>query len=267
MIHTITKMNGIGNDFLILDMMTTVSSAINVNDRAIEWCDRDTGLGSSRKGADGLAVLHPSTQGDFRMQIINADGTEPEMCGNAIRCVAVYAFQKGYVGNTMAIETLAGIRQCVVDGDSVRVDMGEPVTRPLNSLVVNDRELKYQYVSMGNPHAVIEVDNVADVPLADLGTQIGRHADFPEGVNVEFIQKDASNALTMRVWERGVGETQACGTGACASLVAGVLNYGVQRAATVSLLGGDLFIEWDASTNTVYMTGPTEFEYTVQVDL
>lgn len=263
---TITKMNGIGNDFLILDFMTT-SSDVNVNELAIAWCDRETGLGDSRKGADGLVVLHPSSINELRMQIINADGTEPEMCGNAIRCVAVYALQKGYAGSSMVVETLAGPRECVVTGDSVRVDMGEPQSRDPKAIQVSGEELVYQFVSMGNPHAVIEVENVDTIPLAKLGTEIGQHADFPEGVNVEFIQKDAENALKMRVWERGVGETQACGTGACASLVAGVLNHGVQRTATVALLGGDLVIEWDEATNKVYMTGPTEVEYTVQVEL
>lgn len=263
---TVTKMNGIGNDFLILDLISG-SSQVSVNELAIAWCDRESGLGDTKKGADGLAVLHPSEDYDFRMQIINADGTEPEMCGNAIRCVAVYAHQKGVVGDSMVVETLAGPRACVVEGESVRVDMGEPNTRDMKTLTIDGKDLVYQFVSMGNPHAVILVDDVDSVSLSSVGTAIGQHSDFPDGVNVEFIQKNADNALKMRVWERGVGETQACGTGACASLVAGVLNHDLQRTATVSLLGGDLVIEWDEVSNSVYMTGPTEFEYAVQVEL
>lgn len=264
---TLTKMNGIGNDFLILDLMQPISQNVDVNTRAVSWCDRETGLGDGKKGADGLAILHPSTECDFRMQIINADGTEPEMCGNAIRCVAVYAVKNGLASADMVIETLAGPRQCQVSGESVKVDMGEPLTQPLRALSFGGGQLSYQFVSMGNPHAVVSVQDVAAVPLEVLGKQIAQHSDFPDGVNVEFIQKDADDALTMRVWERGVGETQACGTGACASLVAAVLNHNLSRKSTISLLGGDLEIEWDEQSNRVFMTGPTELEYTTQVDL
>jgi diaminopimelate epimerase len=264
---TVTKMNGIGNDFLILECINAPLSDVDVNALAIQWCDRKTGLGDDKKGADGLVVLHPSEDHDFRMQIINADGSEPEMCGNAIRCVAVYAVKHNLAPLDMVVETLAGPRNCVVNGDLVRVDMGEPTYVAPKVLDFGGGKLTYQFVSMGNPHAVIAVEDVSSVPIDVLGKIVAQHSNFPNGVNVEFIQKDTNQALTMRVWERGVGETQACGTGACASLVAGVLNHGVHRNATVSLLGGDLDIEWDQESNRVFMTGPTEYEYVIQVDL
>lgn len=211
------------------------------------------------------------------MQILNSDGSEPEMCGNGIRCFAKYAYEEGLVGNTkITVETLAGlIRPEIIlrEGkvEAVRVDMGEPrldsrdipadydtdriISEPLQA---GGRDFMVTCVSMGNPHCVVFVPSMDEVKLKEWGPAICSHPVFPKQTNVEFIQVVDKNNIIMRVWERGAGETLACGTGACASVVAGVLNGKTGREVTVSLAGGNLYIEWDEITGKVFMTGPAE---------
>lgn len=258
----ITKMNGIGNDFFIVDGINEMLPNLDFTSMAPRWCHRQTGLGNRRKGADGIAFLLPSDKADLYMKIINADGSEPEMCGNAIRCVASFAKSKGIVDkNSMHIDTLSGVKQCDIKNNMVKVDMGEPTTQKPENIVIKGRSFSYQYVSMGNPHAVIFVPNSDRFPVAQYGPQIEKHSDFPNHANVEFVQILSPGNVKARVWERGVGETLACGTGACAIVVAGVLQQKLERRTRVSLRGGDLFIEWDSKTNKVFMTGAAEEDF------
>jgi diaminopimelate epimerase len=222
-----------------------------------------------------LVLICPSDKADFKMRMFNSDGSESEMCGNAIRCVGKYVFDnKLTVKTNVTIETLAGIK--VLDlriknelVEQVRVDMGEPVLKgeliPVNisadkviKVPVNilDKTFYFTAVSMGNPHAVSYIDDVDGFDLHKYGPVMEKNELFPRRVNAEFVQVIDKSTLKMRVWERGAGETLACGTGACAVLVASVLNGLVERAATIKLLGGDLHIEWDEKDNHVYMTGP-----------
>ncbi len=263
----LSKMNGTKNRFFILDGIGQDIAALNLAEYAPLWCHSETGLGKD-KGADGLAVIVSSNVADIGMRIINADGTEPEMCGNAIRCVAWYAVRQGRVnGNVMSIESASGVKQCVVEGKSVRVDMGVPVVKKNRKLKLMGQSLTYNDVSMGNPHAVLFVDKVSDFPVAEIGPVIETHRDFDKGTNVEFIQVRAKNTIDMRVWERGVGETLACGTGACAAVVAGVATEVLSRDVCVKLRGGDLQIKWDEKTNHVFMTGLTDCEEVLSIDL
>lgn len=264
----ITKMNGIGNDFFIVDGISDILPNLDFISVAPRWCHRQTGLGNRRKGADGIALLLPSEKADFYMKIINADGSEPEMCGNAIRCVAAFARSKGLVEkDSMHIDTLSGVKQCDIKNNLVKVDMGEPTYQKTEIIVVKGRPFTYQYVSMGNPHAVIFVPNSDRFPVAHYGPSIEKHSDFPNQTNVEFVQVLSPGTIKVRVWERGVGETLACGTGACATVVAGVLQKKLERRTKVSLRGGDLFIEWDAKTNHVFMTGAAEEDFELTVHL
>lgn len=266
------KMHGAGNDFVVVDSLRrrrAVSPAL-----ARRLCDRRFGV-----GADQVLVLEPSRKADFRMRVLNADGSEVEMCGNGIRCAALYARARGYVKKDgMAVETLAGLIRPERRGKDVRVDMGEPVLdaakiptrakgrvidKPLSSLKIGDRRsaianLFFTCVSMGNPHAVIFVPDLSRTPAEGWGPLIENHPFFPRRVNVEFVQVTAPDAARVRVWERGAGLTLACGTGACAVLVAGVLTGRLRRAAALSLPGGTLRVEWPAD-NRVYLTGPAEF--------
>lgn len=262
------KMHGLGNDFVI----TTVESwahADHLQPHASWICDRHFGI-----GADGLVAIGRDDQMDIFMRIFNPDGTEPEMCGNAIRCVAKFAFENGWTQNPgISIRTLAGPRYPFVnlrDGQvqTVTVDMGEPVLKrdliPMQGQgdATNEKvetglgQVDLTAVSMGNPHAVIFVDDIELVPIAELGPIVETHSMFPARTNVEFVQVVSPRDLIMRVWERGAGITMACGTGACATLVAAVLNGLCERTATIHLLGGDLLIEWNPDNNRVYMTGP-----------
>lgn len=274
-----TKMHGAGNDFVFLNDM---DGALKLDaDIARKLCDRRFGI-----GADQLLLVRPSTKGDFRMDIYNADGGLVEMCGNGIRCFAKYVRDKRLTGKKkLGIETLAGmIKPEIISEDAkgimqVKVDMGEPVLDgrliPANAdgkiidkpLAASGKQFLITAVSMGNPHCVIEVGDVKDFPVTDLGPQIENHPFFPQRTNVEFIQFTDRKHIVMRVWERGSGETLACGTGACGAAVASILRGKAEREVTVHLRGGDLVIHWDEKTNHVFMTGPavTSFEGVIEL--
>jgi len=267
-----TKMHGLGNDYIFVNGLSERLPRISLPGLARALSDRHFGI-----GADGLILVLPSRSAQFRMQVFNADGSEAEMCGNGIRMFARYVYEHGLTRDReLAVETLAGVirpRLMVRGGRvaSVRVDMGEPRLErseiPMRgkpgrvigeALRVDGERYEVTAVSMGNPHCVIFVKEVAEFPVARVGPAIERHRAFPRRTNVEFVQVLGRSALRMRVWERGAGETLACGTGACATLVAAVLNGKADRKATVHLPGGDLKIEWRESDNHVYMTGPAE---------
>lgn len=270
-----TKMHGLGNDFIVVHGEQTLPQ--DAAELAVKLCNRYFGI-----GADGLVYILPSERADFKMRIINSDGSEAEQCGNAIRCVAKYVYDNRLIDREeITIETLgAGVQpvQLEVEGGlvrRVRVDMGEPILNGLDvpttidanpvighSVTVDGREFKFTAVSMGNPHAVIYVDDAVGFDLATWGPKLETHPLFPRKINVEFAKVISAGQVDMRVWERGAGPTLACGTGACATLVSSVLNGLTDRAATISLAGGDLFIEWNADNNRVYMTGPAEAVFT-----
>ena len=268
-----TKMHGLGNDYVYMDAIN--QKIDNPSELAKFVSDRHFGIGS-----DGLILICNSDKADFKMRMFNADGSEAEMCGNGIRCVGKFVYDKRFTDKKeITIETLAGIKTLVlnvIDGlvETVRVDMGEPIfdagkipvisdkeiVKDL-SIKVLDKEFKFTCVSMGNPHAITVVDNVRDFDVSKYGSLIEVNELFPKKTNVEFISIDDKKNITMRVWERGAGETFACGTGACACAVACCINSFTNREVCVHLLGGDLNIKWD-SDNHVYMTGPatTVFE-------
>ena len=274
-----TKMHGIGNDYVYVNCMTeTIEDPSKV---AVFVSDRHFGIGS-----DGLILVCPSDKADFRMRMFNADGSEGEMCGNGIRCVGKFVYDKGLTKKeTVEIETLAGIKILqlgVSDGlvYEARVDMGEPILEPASIPVSFDGSTcidraistdiaKYNItcVSMGNPHAVTYVGSVDSIDIEKEGPLMENHVLFPKRINTEFVEVLEDGTLRMRVWERGSGETLACGTGACAVLVASVLNGKSPRTNTVRLLGGDLEIEWNEEDNHVYMTGPavTVFEGEINI--
>ena len=267
-------MNGLGNDYVYIDCFQ--EKIDNPEKIAIIVSDRHKGIGS-----DGLVLIMPSDTCDFRMRMFNLDGSEAQMCGNASRCVGKFVYDKGYTQKEqITLETKAGtkiLNLFPVNGkvEKVMVDMGEPILtsskipviwdeEQLINQVVNFDSEKYAVtcVSMGNPHAVIFTKNIAELDIEKIGRKIETHPMFPEKTNVEFVEILSSNHAKMRVWERGSGETQACGTGACAVLVASVINNKLDRKATISLLGGDLELEWKEDNNRVMMTGPavTVFE-------
>ena len=267
-----TKMHGIGNDYIYVNGFE--ETVEHPQEAAKLFSDRHFGIGS-----DGLILILPSEQADFEMAMYNADGSRGEMCGNAIRCVAKYVYDRHMTDQTnIRIETLAGIRHVqltVEDGNvaSVRVDMGKPQLIPEQipvvydgsdkrtqlvdcPIVVDGRSYRMTGVSMGNRHCVIYTDDVDGLDLEKIGPGFERHAYFPNRVNTEFVKVLDRHTVQMRVWERGSGETLACGTGACAVTVACILNGFTERNVTVRLRGGDLHIEWDQKTDTVFMTGP-----------
>ncbi|SDM95105.1 diaminopimelate epimerase [Paenibacillus sp. yr247] len=274
-----TKMHGLGNDFIIV--ASEKELPFGVDQLAIQLCNRFFGI-----GADGLVYILPSKNADFKMRIINSDGTEAEQCGNAIRCVSKYVYDHKMIDKTeISVETVgAGVQKVqlnVQDGKVVtaRVDMGQPILNGLevpttvdeakvinHPIEVDGKEFRFTAVSMGNPHCVIYVDDAVNFDLATWGPKLEVHPMFPRKINVEFVTVKNRAHTDMRVWERGAGPTLACGTGACATLVSSVLNGLTDRQATVSLKGGDLFIEWNEDDNHVYMTGPAEevFEGTYQ---
>lgn len=256
-----TKMHGLGNDFILIDCRKQKLSALQSLSKRL--CDRRFGI-----GADQLLLLYPSKIADFRMRIFNADGSEVEMCGNGIRCFAKYIWENSLSRKkVLAVETLAGIIRPEKKGRNVKVDMGEPILEgehiPVDiegsvldyPVFVQDKTLNITCVSMGNPHAVIFVDKAVDFPVSYYGSALEKHKLFPKRTNVEFIEVMNPTEIKMRVWERGAGETMACGTGACAAAVASNLKGFTGRTLTVHLAGGDLLIEW-AKNNHVYMTGP-----------
>lgn len=262
------KMHGSGNDYIYVDCF---KEEVDNPQELVKWIsDRHRGIGS-----DGLVLIMPSAICDFRMRMFNPDGSEAQMCGNASRCVGKYIYDYGLTDQTeITLETNAGVKKLWLfpENDKVKkvtVDMGEPVLKSTEVPVQlpADSVINYKYdfsfatyyitgVSMGNPHAVIFIENdVDEFPLEEVGPKIEHHTIFPERTNVEFVKVISENHVKMRVWERGTGETQACGTGACAVLVAGVLNHLLNNKAIVSLPGGDLEIEWKKEDNRVYMTG------------
>lgn len=265
-----TKMQGLGNDYVYVNCFQETIE--NPSEAAIKVSDRHFGIGS-----DGLILIKPSEVADFRMDMYNADGSQAEMCGNGIRCVAKYVYDYGLTDQTeISVETLAGIKYLklqIEDGkvSQITVNMGQPelnsVKIPVQAdgervvdepIVVNGVTYKMTCVSMGNPHCIVFVDDTADFPLEEIGPMFENHKRFPKRVNTEFIQILNRNEVNMRVWERGSGETLACGTGACASAVACVLNGLTEDEITLHLLGGDLSVRWDRKENVVYMTGPAK---------
>ena len=266
-----TKMQGIGNDYVYVNCLQETIE--NPSELAKKISDRHYGVGS-----DGLIMINPSDKADFEMEMYNADGSRGEMCGNGIRCVAKYVYDYGLTDKTsISVETLAGIKyldMTVEDGKVVlvKVDMGKPMLRPEEVPVVSEKEevidepntvdgqeYRMTCVSMGNPHAVVFIDqDVKEFPLETVGVKFENHERFPKRVNTEFVNVLDRHTAQMRVWERGSGETLACGTGACAVAVACALNGLTEDEVTVKLLGGDLQIKWDREKNTVYMTGPAE---------
>ncbi len=273
-----TKMHGIGNDYIYVNCMDGMD--FDPEQTSIALSDRHFGVGS-----DGMILICPSDKADFRMRMFNADGSEGKMCGNGIRCFAKYVYCKGLTDKTViSIETLAGIKTAwlILNGQevvSIRVDMGSPVLAPSlipvefagermvnEAIEVGGREWNVTAVSMGNPHCVTYVDDVDGLAIEKIGPQFEHHALFPERVNTEFVKKIDDTTVQMRVWERGSGETWACGTGACAVAVASILNGVVSSdSVKVKLRGGDLHIEWNREENTVYMTGPATFVYEGEV--
>jgi diaminopimelate epimerase len=274
-----SKYHGLGNDFILVDNRHQ-SEPVLSPEQAAAWCDRHFGI-----GADGVIFALPGQGGtDYTMRIYNSDGSEPEMCGNGIRCLAKFLETLESIDgkapqspHTYRIHTLAGpISPTLQPDGQVTVDMGPPylLAKEIPTtlavagdkvvdlpLAVADQTWAVTCVSMGNPHCITFVDDVATIPLEALGPQFEHHEVFPQRINTEFIEVVRPDYLKMRVWERGAGITLACGTGACASLVAGVLNGKCDRAATIELPGGPLHIEWSATDNRVYMTGPAELVF------
>lgn len=255
-----TKMHGLGNDYVYLNCTERVPRDLSA--LAVKLSDRHYGVGS-----DGLICIFPSQAADFRMEMYNADGSPGEMCGNGIRCVGKYVYDKGLTtGTVLEIETPAGIRRLElhVHGgrvESVSADMGEPIIHPCRSISVKDKCYTVKPVSMGNPHAVLYVDDLDDLDLQALGPGFECHPAFPGRTNTEFASVLDRGIVRMRVWERGSGETLACGTGACAVLAASADLGLTDRTAVVRLRGGDLSVCW-ADDNHIYLTGPavTVFE-------
>ncbi|MCR5703857.1 MAG: diaminopimelate epimerase [Eubacterium sp.] len=269
-----TKMEGCGNDYVYVDGFQ--NKIDDPNALAIKISDRHFGVGS-----DGLIVINPSEVADFKMSMYNADGSEGKMCGNGIRCVGKFVYDYGMTDKEeITVETLAGIKTLqlhVKDGkvETVRVNMGAPELIAKNVPVISEKEqvinepvsvLGKEYgitcVSMGNPHAVTFIEDTDGLDIETIGPNFEKHSMFPDRVNTEFIQILDDTHMKMRVWERGSGETFACGTGACASVVAAVINGKSKPTATVHLLGGDLLIEYNREENTVYMTGPATIVFT-----
>lgn len=276
-----TKMEGLGNDYVYVNCFKeTVESP---SELSVKISDRHFGIGS-----DGLILIKPSEVADFTMEMYNADGSQSEMCGNGIRCVGKYVYDYGLTDKEeISVETLAGIKylKFVIDKKDaadrgtvsmVTVNMGEPIFKPSEVPVAVDEDLEQVVdypvtidgknynitcVSMGNPHCITYVEDTDTFPLEKIGPEFEGSELFPRRVNAEFVQVVSRNYLKMRVWERGSGETLACGTGTCATVVASILNGLTEDEVTVRLLGGELIIRWDRKTNLVYMTGPAKVVY------
>ncbi len=275
-----TKMHGIGNDYIYVNCIDGMD--FDPVETSIQLSDRHFGVGS-----DGMILICPSDKADFRMRMFNADGSEGKMCGNGVRCFAKYVYCKGLTDKTViTIETLGGIKTAwltVEKGDvtAIRVNMGSPILKPAlipvtfpgDSMVnqpvtVGGRQWQVTCVSMGNPHCVTFVDDVDGMELEKIGPLFENNPIFPERVNTEFAKKLDDSTVQMRVWERGSGETWACGTGACAVAVASLLTGTVRgERVTVKLRGGDLLIEWDRNDDTVYMTGTATFVFEGEVEV
>lgn len=262
-----TKMQGCGNDYVYINCFK--ETVENAPELAIKVSNRNFGIGS-----DGLILICPSEVADVKMTMYNADGSQSQMCGNGVRCVGKYAYDYGLVTKeTITVETLAGIKTLQLHVEqgkvaSVTVDMGVPETKPELVPVVAEetviakpvevcgRQYELTCVSMGNPHAVTFVEDTASVDIKSIGPEFEHHPMFPERTNTEFIQILGEQEINMRVWERGSGETLACGTGACASVYACLLNGKTKEEVTVHLLGGDLLIKYEKESGHIFMTGP-----------
>lgn len=274
-----TKMQGCGNDYVYVNGFE--NKIDNPNKLSEIVSDRHFGIGS-----DGLIVINPSEKADFKMSMYNADGSEGKMCGNGIRCVAKYVYDNKMTDKTtITVETLSGIKTLELNVkndkvETVKVNMGTPILLPKDvpvvsdkdkvvdePIVIDDKEFRITCVSMGNPHAITFIENTDDLKIETIGPKFENNPIFPDRVNTEFIQVLDRNTVKMRVWERGSGETFACGTGACATVVACVLNGLTNDKVTVKLLGGDLFIEYNREENTVYMTGPAKVSFTGKIEV
>lgn len=274
-----TKMEGLGNDYVYVNCFQ--EKVENPESLAIKVSDRHFGIGS-----DGLILIKPSDVADFCMDMYNADGSRSEMCGNGIRCVAKYVYDKGLTDKTsISVETLAGIKYLDLKVENgkvsmVTVNMGSPELVPAKIPVKSDKDIlvsepvtvdgeeyKMTCVSMGNPHCVVFVEDTKQFPLEKVGPKFENHELFPNRINAEFIQVLDRKTVNMRVWERGTGETLACGTGACASTVACILNELTDEEITLHLLGGDLQVRWDREENLVYMTGPATVVFDGEIDV
>ncbi len=281
MIAEFIKMEGLGNDYIYFDCIKNPDLISNPNELAIKLSDRHFGI-----GGDGVVLMLPHSDVDFEMQMFNADGSEGEMCGNAIRCIGKYVYENNYTKKAdISIKTQSGNRDLnlLVDESekvtNVRVNMGEPILNGSDipvalamSEIINEpiqvegQKFYMTCVSMGNPHCIIFVDKITDDHILEIGPILERHNLFPNRVNVEFAKIKSTDSIEMRVWERGSGETMACGTGAAAVAVAAMLNKHTERDVTVRLKGGDLRIEW-ANNNHVYMTGPAIVVFRGQIDI
>ena len=274
-----TKMHGIGNDYVYVNCFK--ETVEHPSEAAIKVSDRHFGIGS-----DGLILIKPSEVADGKMEMYNADGSQGAMCGNGIRCVAKYMYDYGITDKTsISVETKSGIKYLdltIKDGkvDTVKVNMGTPILKaadiPVRSekeqvidepVMVDGKEWKITCVSMGNPHAITYIDDVKNLEIEKIGPKFENHEIFPDRVNTEFVHVIDRNTVEMRVWERGSGETLACGTGACAVAVSSILNGLTEEEVTVKLLGGDLKIFWDRTENKVYMTGSATTVFDGEIDL
>ncbi|QEY33982.1 diaminopimelate epimerase [Caproiciproducens galactitolivorans] len=273
-----SKMQGIGNDYLYFNCFE--EKIENPSELAIKLSDRHFGVGS-----DGIILIEPSDHADCRMDIYNSDGSRAMMCGNGIRCVGKYLYERGLVRkDVLKVDTLSGVKTLFLDVKngivhSVKVDMGKPVFRPAEipvifsketvidePITVDGNEYRITCVSMGNPHCILFVDDVDAVPIEKIGPELEHASIFPDRANIEFVQVLNSGEAKMRVWERGAGETWACGTGACASAISCAVNHKTGRKVKMHLKGGDLSIEWDDRTDTVFMQGPAEFVFDGTID-
>ena len=276
-----TKMHGCGNDYIYVDGAKEILTPQEKPEVVRRLSDRHFGI-----GGDGVIFINPSREADFEMEMYNMDGSRAEMCGNGIRCVAKFVYDKGLTDKTsISVISCGKIKYLTLSIENgkvstVRVNMGSPILKAKDIPVISDKEevigdeievagenYKITCVSMGNPHAVVFVDEVAGLPLEKIGPLFENHVRFPKRVNTEFVKILDENTVEMRVWERGTGETLACGTGACATVVACVLNGLTKEQVTVKLLGGNLQIQWDRESNLVYMTGPatTVFEGEIEI--
>lgn len=271
-----TKMQGIGNDYIYINCFT--EQIINPNELAIKISNRHFGVGS-----DGVVLILPSDIADIRMRMFNSDGSEAEMCGNASRCVAKFAYDNQLVNkNEFTLETGAGLKKIkllINDGEitGATVDMGKPILKPElipvaicegqpkcqdYKIRIDNQDYKITAVSMGNPHAVVFMENINGLNLTEIGPKFENYAAFPKRINTEFVEIVSRHKIKMRVWERGAGETLACGTGACAAAVASCLNGLTDRELEVELLGGILHIHWNENNDHIYMSGPAETVFT-----
>lgn len=274
-----TKMQGIGNDYVYVNCFQ--ENIENPSEVSRRISDRHFGIGS-----DGLILIKTSEKADFEMEMYNADGSQGAMCGNGMRCVGKYVYDYGLTDKTrISVDTKSGIKYLDLTVENkkvklVRVNMGAPVLEPKSIPMVYEGErvisqpfnvgqdiYEITAVSMGNPHAVVYMEDVKNLPLEEIGPKFEKHPAFPESVNTEFVRVIDRRTVEMRVWERGSGETLACGTGACAVAVASVLNGYTEDEVTVRLLGGDLKIFWDRTENLVYMTGPAEVVFEGEIEI